>query len=188
MRRKWESGGEPLQVRCAWILALACIATMAFAPAAAFAEEEEPAAEDTAVDEADEATEATEEATSEDTDGVVTEEDLKEAQEAIGREVASTLIRFVNSGSTKGAVGFPEVDLPPVVGTHRILNVHRNVPGVLSDINQIFSERGANIRAQHLATHGDIGYLIADLDQGVSLEVKEAIAALETNIKTRILY
>ena len=111
-----------------------------------------------------------------------------EAQEAIGREVGSALIRFINSGVTTGAVNFPQVDLPQTPGKHRILNVHRNVPGVLRDINRMVSERGANIAAQVLGTDPEIGYLVMDLDQDVSREVKNAVAALETSIRTRILY
>ena len=111
-----------------------------------------------------------------------------EAQEAIGREVGSALIRFVNSGVTTGAVNFPHVDLPPTPEKHRILNVHKNVPGVLRDINHIVSEKGANIAAQVLATDPDVGYLVMDLDQDVSRDVKNAVASLGTSIKTRILY
>jgi len=111
-----------------------------------------------------------------------------EAQEAIGREVGAALIKLVNGGVTTGAVNFPVIDLLPTPGKHRILNVHRNVPGVLRDINRIVSEKGANIAAQVLATDPDIGYLVMDLDQDVSLDVKNAVGALETSIKTRILY
>jgi D-3-phosphoglycerate dehydrogenase / 2-oxoglutarate reductase len=111
-----------------------------------------------------------------------------EAQEAIGREVGSALTRFVNAGVTTGAVNFPHVDAAPTPNKHRILNVHRNVPGVLRDINRIVSDKGANIAGQILATDADIGYLVMDLDQDVSGSVKNAIAALEPNIKTRILY
>jgi D-3-phosphoglycerate dehydrogenase len=111
-----------------------------------------------------------------------------EAQEAIGREVGAALVKFVNGGVTTGAVNFPQIDVPPTPGKHRILNVHRNVPGVLRDINRIVSELGANIATQVLATDPDIGYLVMDLDQDVSGEVKDAVAALETSIKTRILY
>jgi D-3-phosphoglycerate dehydrogenase len=111
-----------------------------------------------------------------------------EAQEAIGREVGAALIKFVNEGVTTGAVNFPQVDVPMTPGKHRILNVHRNVPGVLRDINRIVSDASANIVAQVLATDPDIGYLVMDLDQDVSTDVKNAMAALETNIRTRILY
>jgi D-3-phosphoglycerate dehydrogenase len=111
-----------------------------------------------------------------------------EAQEAIGREVGAALIKFVNAGVTTGAVNFPQVDMAPTPGKHRILNVHRNVPGVLRDINRLVSEKGANIAAQTLATDPEIGYLVMDLDQDVSRDVKNAMAALDTNIKTRILY
>jgi D-3-phosphoglycerate dehydrogenase len=94
----------------------------------------------------------------------------------------------VSTGATRGAVNFPQVELPLTEGVHRILNVHKNVPGVLRDINKIVSDLGANIRAQVLATDSDIGYLVMDLDHDVSQDVKRAIAALETSIKTRILF
>ena len=111
-----------------------------------------------------------------------------EAQAAIGREVATALIRNVNSGATTGAVNFPHVELPPAAGTHRILNVHKNVPGVLRDIHKIVSDTGANVVAQVLATDQDIGYLVMDIDRSVSSDVKKAVAALATSIKTRMLY
>ena len=111
-----------------------------------------------------------------------------EAQEAIGREVATTLIRYVNSGATPGAVNFPHVELPQTAGKHRILNVHKNVPGVLRDIHRIVSETGANIVAQVLATDQDVGYLVMDVDQDVSSDVNKGVANLPTSIKTRILY
>jgi D-3-phosphoglycerate dehydrogenase len=112
----------------------------------------------------------------------------EEAQEAIGKEVSSALIKFINTGATTGAVNFPQVELPMMKGTHRVLNIHRNVPGVLRDINRIVSDVNANIRAQVLSTDPDIGYLIMDLDQDVSQDVKRAVAALPTSIKTRILF
>jgi D-3-phosphoglycerate dehydrogenase len=112
----------------------------------------------------------------------------EEAQEAIGREVSAALIKLINSGATTGAVNFPQIELPVTKGAHRILNVHKNVPGVLRDINKIVSDFNANIRAQVLSTDPDIGYLIMDLDHGVSGDVKREIGALETSIKTRILY
>jgi D-3-phosphoglycerate dehydrogenase / 2-oxoglutarate reductase len=108
-----------------------------------------------------------------------------EAQEAIGREVGGALIKFVNVGATAGAVNFPSVDSALTPGKHRILNVHKNV---LRDINRIVSDKGANIAAQVLATDANVGYLVMDIDQDVSLEVKNAIGALKTSLKTRILY
>jgi D-3-phosphoglycerate dehydrogenase / 2-oxoglutarate reductase len=112
----------------------------------------------------------------------------EEAQEAIGREVSAALIKYVHTGATTRAVNFPEAELALAPGTHRILNVHRNVPGVLRDINRIVSDHNANIHAQVLSTDPDIGYLIMDLDEDVSQDVNRAIAALDTSIKTRILF
>ena len=78
--------------------------------------------------------------------------------------------------------------LPARPGTHRVLNVHKNVPGVMADILEILAKLEANIHGQHLATDDSIGYLVTDLDQSVSDEVRRGIAALEANIRTRILY
>jgi D-3-phosphoglycerate dehydrogenase len=111
-----------------------------------------------------------------------------EAQANIGREVATALTKFINSGATTGAVNFPQIELPEVRGAHRILNVHRNVPGVLRDINKIVSDLNANIQSQMLATDPSIGYLIMDINKDVSGDVTKAVAALEANIRTRVLY
>jgi D-3-phosphoglycerate dehydrogenase len=112
----------------------------------------------------------------------------EEAQANIGTEVPASLIRFVNSGSTTNAVNFPKVDLTPTQDGHRILNVHKNIPGVLSEINRIVSDLGANIQAQTLSTNAEIGYLVLDTDRALSMEVKNAIETLKSSIKTRILY
>ena len=112
----------------------------------------------------------------------------EESQEAIGREVATALVKFVNTGATTGSVNFPQVEPPPLRDRHRLLNVHRNVPGVLSDINRIVSEAQANIESQVLATTPAIGYLVMDLNREVSREVRARMSALETSIRTRVLY
>jgi D-3-phosphoglycerate dehydrogenase len=112
----------------------------------------------------------------------------EEAQEAIGKEVSAALLKFINQGATTGAVNFPQVELPMSKGAHRILNIHRNVPGVLRDVNRIVSDFNANIRSQLLSTDPDIGYLIMDLDQDVAQDVKTAVGSLPTSIKTRILF
>lgn len=112
-----------------------------------------------------------------------------EAQEAIGFEVSQSFLNFLRSGSTRGAVNFPNVDLPVLhEGSHRIVNVHRNVPGVLKEINGIVSEIGANIEAQSLSTDQNIGYLVMDLKQGEAKTVAARIEKLETSIKTRVLF
>lgn len=111
-----------------------------------------------------------------------------EAQAAIGKEVAASLVKFMNNGTTSGAVNFPQVELPTAPMTHRILNVHKNVPGVLRDINQIVSDLHANIERQYLSTDANIGYLVMDLGANVSEEVRKAVSALDANIRTRILY
>ena len=112
----------------------------------------------------------------------------EEAQTNIGEEVPTALIRHVTTGSTIRSVNFPEADAPPTLNNHRILNVHRNVPGVLREINRIVADLGANIEAEHLTTDPELGYLILDTNAQLSLEVKKAIAALETSIMTRIVY
>lgn len=111
-----------------------------------------------------------------------------EAQESIGEEVTAALIKFTDNGSTSGSVNFPNVDLPLLAESHRVLNIHRNVPGVLRDINRIVADMGANIQSQYLGTQGDVGYLIMDVDPSLSREVKREIEALDSNIRTRLLF
>lgn len=111
-----------------------------------------------------------------------------EAQVNIGREVATALTNYVNLGSTSTAVNFPRLDMPFTPNSHRVLNVHKNVPGVLRDINRILTECGANVAAQLLGTSEQIGYIIIDVDRETGLETKQAISRLDTSIATRILY
>jgi len=108
-----------------------------------------------------------------------------EAQEAIGREVSAALARFAHTGATMGSVNFPPVDLALTRGTWRVVNVHRNVPGVLRDLNKIVSDHDANIHAQVLSTNAAIGYLIMDLDSNVAGEVVEDMRRLRTTISAR---
>lgn len=111
-----------------------------------------------------------------------------EAQRNIGLEVVGTFLKFTENGTTTGAVNFPQVELPLVRESHRILNIHRNVPGVLSSINTIIAEMGANIKSQYLGTLKDVGYLIVDVDSSLSKAVKKRIDLLDTSIKTRLLF
>jgi D-3-phosphoglycerate dehydrogenase len=111
-----------------------------------------------------------------------------EAQENIGFEVAEKLVRYSDNGSTLSAVNFPEVSLPSHPGSHRLLHIHRNVPGVLSRINTVFSEVGVNIAAQYLQTNAEIGYVVIDLDAEHSQAALARLREVEGTIRTRVLF
>mgnify|MGYP002662020088 FL=1 len=113
-----------------------------------------------------------------------------EAQDNIGVEVAAKLVRYSDNGSTLSAVNFPEVTLPEHVGSHRILHIHRNVPGVLSKINEIFGERGINIDGQFLRTDAKVGYVVIDVSATdlQAVDLKEALMAIPGTLRTRVLY
>lgn len=119
-----------------------------------------------------------------------------EAQEAISLDAASKLLRFINMGTTTGSVNVPEVDLPDqqwhlVEGDkrpHRILNFHRNVPGVLGKIHEAASELGINISAQYLQTNPEIGYLVLDADPSDASTLASRIDAIDESIRTRMLW
>ncbi|MBX3017338.1 MAG: phosphoglycerate dehydrogenase [Bdellovibrionaceae bacterium] len=112
----------------------------------------------------------------------------EEAQYAIGLEVAESFRKFLRAGATSGAVNFPHVDVPPTSGSHRILNVHRNEPGVLGEINSLVSKHGANILAQQLSTDPRIGYLIMDVEKAEAQALCFDIGGLGRSIKTRIVF
>ena len=114
----------------------------------------------------------------------------EEAQERIGAEVARKLVEYSDSGSTLGAVNFPQVQLPPrAVGT-RYIHVHHNVPGMLNRLNQVFTRHGVNIAAQYLQTSGDLGYVVVEADgcAGDAEAVLEEMKACEGTIRARLLY
>ncbi|QQS55286.1 MAG: phosphoglycerate dehydrogenase [Candidatus Competibacteraceae bacterium] len=115
----------------------------------------------------------------------------EEAQQNIGLEVASKLIKYSNNGSTLSSVNFPEVSLPEHPGKHRLLHIHRNQPGVLSRINAIFSEQRINIAGQYLQTNARIGYVVIDLDsheRAETLHLKKRLEEVDGTIRSRILY
>ena len=113
-----------------------------------------------------------------------------EAQDNIGVEVAAKLVRYSDNGSTLSAVNFPEVTLPEHAGSHRILHIHRNVPGILSKINEVFGERGINIDGQYLRTNPNVGYVVIDVaaDAAQADELRGALAAIPGTLRTRVLY
>jgi len=113
-----------------------------------------------------------------------------EAQDNIGTEVAAKLVRYSDNGSTLSAVNFPEVTLPEHAGSHRILHIHRNVPGVLSQINELFSREGVNIDGQFLRTDAKVGYVVIDIASTpeVTARLRSALNAIEGTLRTRVLY
>lgn len=112
----------------------------------------------------------------------------EEAQYAIGVEVAESFRRYLKIGSSSGAVNFPNVDLPVKQGTSRILNIHRNEPGVLGEINGIISKVGANIEGQYLSTDEKIGYMVMDLNSPDAQQIADEIQYLSRSIRTRVVY
>lgn len=112
----------------------------------------------------------------------------QEAQKNIGREVALKLAHFSDRGTTTGAVNFPALNLTPHEGSHRILHIHENVPGVLRQINRVFADAGVNIVGQHLQTRGTLGYVVLDVDPDGSLKLLPELKAIEGTIRARILY
>lgn len=113
----------------------------------------------------------------------------EEAQEAIGREVAQSLIWFLKFGVTLGSVNFPQVNVPPKTSGHRLVNIHKNVPGVLGELNGIVSKAGVNIKAQYLSTDPHIGYVVVDMESPeANVEsLFHQISGLKTSIKTRLI-
>jgi len=111
-----------------------------------------------------------------------------EAQESIGREVAEKLIKYSDNGTTTSAVNFPEVALPAHPGKHRILHVHQNMPGILFEINRVFSETGINISAQYLQTRDAVGYVVIDTDAENSAEALQRLRSVPGTIRARVLF
>ena len=112
----------------------------------------------------------------------------EEAQGAIGLDVTHKLVKYLELGTSEGSHTVPPVSLPPQAGTHRILHIHRNVPGILGQINSRLSKRGLNITGQYLKTNEEIGYVILDVDHRISREAFELVKGIKGTIKARMVY
>ncbi len=111
-----------------------------------------------------------------------------EAQENIGREVGEKLASYSDAGTTTSSVNFPEVALPANQKVHRILHIHKNVPGVMNSINQIFADNDINICGQYLQTAEEIGYVVIDVAESAGELALEKIKEVEGTIRARVLY
>jgi D-3-phosphoglycerate dehydrogenase / 2-oxoglutarate reductase len=114
----------------------------------------------------------------------------EEAQANIGSEVAEKLVKYSDNGSTLGAVNFVEVALPPQTGATRFMHIHRDVPGVMAKISEVFSRRKINIAGQYLRTDGEIGYVVTDVlgRVEVGMGIRKELAAIDGTVRTRFLY
>jgi len=112
----------------------------------------------------------------------------QEAQENIGIEVAGKLTKYSDNGSTLSCVNFPEVSLPQHKGASRLLHIHENRPGVLTQINTIFAEEGINIAGQYLQTNAEMGYVVIDVEASRSKEALIKLKEIEGTIRTRLLH
>jgi D-3-phosphoglycerate dehydrogenase len=112
----------------------------------------------------------------------------EEAQTNIGEDVSLKLINFLETGITTGSHTVPELALPLQEGAHRILHIHKNVPGVLSQINTQLSSHHINILAQYLKTNDEIGYVVLDVNKNLSKEAMSLLKSIKETIKVRVLY
>ncbi|AYN97347.1 phosphoglycerate dehydrogenase [Pseudomonas sp. LTJR-52] len=111
-----------------------------------------------------------------------------EAQANIGLEVAEKLVKYSDNGTSVSSVNFPEVALPSHPGKHRLLHIHQNVPGVLSEINRVLSENGINISGQYLQTDEKVGYVVVDVDAAYSDMAQEKLQNVKSTIRCRVLF
>ena len=112
----------------------------------------------------------------------------EEAQQNIGEDVSNKLFNFLEKGVTTGSHSVPPLNLPLQENTHRILHIHNNVPGVLSEINTELSSHKINILGQYLKTNDDIGYVVLDVNKNLSKEALELLKNVKETIKVRLLY
>ena len=111
----------------------------------------------------------------------------EEAQRNIGLEVSDALMSYVQTGSSTNCANLPEVQMPEIEDSYRLLNIHRDMPGVLSRINGLVAKISVNIKAQSYNTRNGVGYLIMDVERSLSRAVEKQIQALDSSIRTRLL-
>jgi len=111
-----------------------------------------------------------------------------EAQKNIAQFVAGKLTDYVGRGNTVGSVNFPNLRLPELINAHRLVHIHRNVPGVLAEINRIFARSGINIDGQYLKTNQEIGYVITDIYKTYDPDVITELDKIEATVRLKLLY
>jgi D-3-phosphoglycerate dehydrogenase len=112
----------------------------------------------------------------------------EEAQQNIGEDVSNKLFQYLEMGGSIGSHTVPPLSLPPQEGAHRILHIHRNVPGVLSAINTTLANNKINILGQYLKTNEEIGYVVLDIDRKISSTAVNLLKEVKETIKVRLLY
>lgn len=112
----------------------------------------------------------------------------EEAQTNIGEDVSSKLYQYLEMGVTIGSHTVPPLSVPAIEGSHRILHIHKNVPGVLSAINTELSKSNINILGQYLKTNDEVGYVVLDLDKKLSKQAFDILKAVKGTLKVRLLY
>lgn len=112
----------------------------------------------------------------------------QEAQANIGLEVAEKLVKYSDNGTSVSSVNFPELALPAHPGKHRILHIHKNIPGVMGEINKVFADNNINVSGQFLQTNDSVGYVVIDVDADVATSVYEKLQQVKGTMRCRILF
>ena len=112
----------------------------------------------------------------------------EEAQKDIADFVPNKMMAYINSGNTVDAVNFPNIRLPRQTKAHRFLHIHKNVPGIMAEINKVLAKFDMNITGQYLSTDDKVGYVISDLDKEYNQDVLNELRAVKGTIKFRVLY
>ncbi|MCS6968707.1 MAG: phosphoglycerate dehydrogenase [Cytophagales bacterium] len=111
-----------------------------------------------------------------------------EAQYNIAQFVPNKIIEYINTGNTFMSVNFPNIQLPVLANAHRLIHIHKNVYGILAQINNVLAKHQINIVGQYLKTNEKIGYVITDIDKAYNKDVIRDLKAIENTIKFRVLY
>lgn len=112
----------------------------------------------------------------------------KEAQENIGTEVAEKLVKYSDTGDTIGATNFVQISLQPNCNAQRFLHIHKNEPGLLKEVNYVFTSKGINIAAEYLQTDAEVGYVIIDTESKLDSSIIKELRSIEGTIRVRMLY
>ena len=112
----------------------------------------------------------------------------QEAQANIGLEVAEKLVKYSDNGTSVSSVNFPEMALPSHPGKHRILHIHKNIPGMMSAINKVFADNNINVSGQFLQTNDSVGYVVIDVDAADSATVYEKLNEIDGTMRCRVLF
>ncbi|MBR5264684.1 MAG: 3-phosphoglycerate dehydrogenase [Clostridia bacterium] len=108
-----------------------------------------------------------------------------ESEDNCAKMAAEELIDFLENGNITNSVNFPSVQMPRI-HKHRLVVLHRNVPGVVNAVSGALAIIGINIEAMTNQSKGNYAVSMFDFENEISEDVADKIAGMENVLRVAL--